>query len=371
MKALEKFLKKLLVQAIGIFRSGKKIQPQELPVRFFKRILIVKQHDQLGDLLMATPAIRAVRKRFPGAHLAVVVRSYTAPMIWENPNIDEVIVFHEKLKEWNWKVLRGFLDQLRQQGGYDCAIMLNTISRSLSSDIIALLSRAKYIIGPDHLSLDPSIPEKIYDVLTHRSEKVQHEIEHNLDIVRSFGVHDDGFEYDLEIDNQERIEAENIFQSANLQNSSLAIGVHFGTLDKTRRFPLKKLAQVIDWLKSHYDCEVVIVVGPNELPLRDQLLGMLKSKVVTAPVMPVRVAAAFIKRLHLFLCNDTGTLHIASAMRVPTVSFHGMNDPAVWKPVHPRHIGVRAADAKITSISVEQVTGALAIQLKDFENVKL
>ncbi|MCK9407900.1 MAG: hypothetical protein M0R68_02075, partial [Bacteroidetes bacterium] len=255
---IERFLKRLLVQLIGLFRSGRMISPRELPINRFNRILIVRQHDQLGDLLIITPTIRAVRKRFPNAYIGVVVREYTVPVIWDNPHVDEIIVFYEKLKKWNVQMFSLFLDQLRRDGGYDCAIVLNTISRSVSSDIIAVLSKAKYIIGPNHLKLDSDLPEKIYNVLTPRSSQHQLEIEHNLDIVKAIGVPADGYEYDLSIDEDEQSEANKIYQSLHFSGNGLKIGVHFGTLDETRRFPLPKLARVIDWIKTNTDCEVVL-----------------------------------------------------------------------------------------------------------------
>jgi ADP-heptose:LPS heptosyltransferase len=362
MKNIELFLKRFIIQVIGVLRSDRKTPPRELPINRFKRILIVRQHDQLGDLLISTPTIRAVRKRYPNAYITVVVREYNAPIIWDNPHIDETIVFHEKLKSWNFHAIRTFFGQLRREGGYDIAIMLNTVSRSFSSDLIALFARSKYIIGPNHLKLVPDLPEKIYNVLTPRSEKLQLEIDHNLDIVRSFGVHPDGYEYDLIPDSDENHEAETIHHNMKIV-SGITVGVHFGTLDVSRRFPLPKLARLIDWIKSHDECEVVVIIGPNEVKLRQELQRMLKSKVLIAPLMPLRVSAAFIRKMNLFICNDTGTLHIASAMKVPTVSFHSLNDPAVWKPPHERHIGVRADDKKITSITVDQAIEAVKVQL--------
>ncbi len=366
MALIERYAKKLILQIIGLFRSGRMISPRELPVNHLKRILIVRQHDQLGDLLITTPTIRAVRRRFPNAYIGIVVREYTAPLIWDNPNVNEIIVFYEKLSKWNFQLFRSTFDQLRGDGGYDCAIVLNTVSRSLSSDIIAVLSKAKYIIGPNHLKIDPEMPEKIYNVLTPRSPKQQLEIEHNLDIVKAFGVPPDGFEYDLSIDEDELVEAEKVHYGLRL-GAGISVGVHFGTLDETRRFPLQKLAKVIDWMKSTNECEVTLIVGPNEMRMRDDLVRMLKSKVHSAPLMPLRVSAAFIKKMNLFICNDTGTLHIASAMKVPTVSFHGLNDPESWKPPHERHIAVRAADKKITSITPEQAIEAIKIQ---FDRIK-
>ncbi len=368
MREFERFLKRLLLQFIGALRSDRKFSPRELPVNRLRRILIVRQHDQLGDLLISTPAIRAVKKRYPNSYLGVVVREYTAPLMWDNPNVDEIIVFHEMISHWKFQTFRLFLDQLRRDGGYDCAIVLNTVSRSLSSDIIAVLSRAKFIIGPNHLKLDTDLPERIYNVITPRSQKLQLEIEHNLDIVRAVGAAPDGFEYDLSLDSDDITEADKIHYNMRMTSGMFVVGVHFGTLDESRRFPLAKLAKVIDWMKTNNQCEVVVIVGPNEVAMRDDLLRMVKSEVFSAPLMPLRVSAAFIKKLNLFICNDTGTLHIASALRVPTVSFHSVNDPAVWKPPHERHIAVRAEDKKITSITVEQAIEAIKIQIEKIKS---
>ncbi|MBW7889160.1 MAG: glycosyltransferase family 9 protein [Bacteroidetes bacterium] len=363
MASFEKSLKRFLLRLAALFRPSGFFTPQEIPIESFKKILVIRQHDQLGDLLITTPALHALRKKFPYAFIAVVVREYTAPVMLNNPNVDEVIIFYEKLKRWNISRLVHFWRRLRSSGGFDCTIVLNTISRSTSSDVIALLSKAKYIVGPDHLPKEKNDSELIYTVLSHRSEKLQTEIEHNLDIVSVLGAAPDGFEYDLAVTNRERIEAENIFLAMAVPKGKKVIGVHFGTLDTTRRFPLEKLAELINWMKEKYSAEIILIIGPNETESREYLLSLLRYPVISAPIMKLRVAAAFMKHLNVFLCNDTGTLHIASAMRVPTVSFHSLNDPAVWKPPHPRHIAVRAEDHRITSITVAMAQEAVKKQL--------
>ncbi|MGE5314092.1 MAG: glycosyltransferase family 9 protein [Acidobacteriota bacterium] len=325
-----------------------------------KKILVVRQHDQLGDLLISTPAIRALRRTFPDAHIAVVARDYTQPMIANNPNIDQLIVFHDKLKGWSWPELKRFWHELRKDGGFDCAIVLNTVSRSFSSDLIALASRAKFIVGPDHLRHGGMSSECIYNVTTHRDSMKKTEIEHNLDVVRALGAEPDTLEYDLVPTNEERIEAENIFLSLGLPKSKLVVGVHFGTLAVFRRYPLEKLAQVIDAVIERYDAEVILIVGPHEVEKRKYLLSILKHPVYSAPLMPIRVSAAFLKHLDLFIGNDTGTLHIASSQRIPTVAFYGPNDPAVWKPPHARHFAVYAEDKNIPGIPVEQTLDVVA-----------
>lgn len=364
MYPFEKLLKKVLIYLVASFRSPKRIRANEIPLSSLKRILIVKQHDQLGDLLVATPAIRALRKRFPHAHIGIVVREYTAPMIWENPNVDSIIVFYENLDRWSLNMLRAFWSQLRAEGGFDCAIVFNTVSRSLSSDVIAVLSKAKYIVGPGHIALDSDIPEKIYNVITPRSKKIQHESEHYLDIVRALGAPSDGLEYDLVLTDDEDSEADKILYQTGIQSNAVKIGVHFGALNKEKRFPFDKLAKVIEWIKMNYTCEILLIIGPHEIQLRQDLLSRVRNvEVRSIPQVPLRISCAIIKKLNLLLCNDTATMHIASALQIPTVSFHSISDPLQWKPPHERHIGLRAEDKKITSITVEMATAAVETQM--------
>jgi ADP-heptose:LPS heptosyltransferase len=365
MEKLELFFKKILIGIIVALRPHKKILPDALPLSHIKRILIVKQHDQLGDLLVTTPAIRALRKRFPNAFIAIVVREYTMPMIWENPNVDSIIVFYEKLKRWDRHKIQSFWNQLRSDGGFDCAFMFNSVSRSLSSDLIAVISKAKYIIGPNHIPLDVEIPESIYNVTTPRIRKIQHESEHYLDIVRPLGIKADGLDYDLHLTTEEESEADRILYDIGIQNRMLTIGVHFGALNKEKRYPLDKLATAIKWIKENYICEILPIIGPREIQQQQELLNRLRNKELrTMPVLSLREACAVIKKLNLLICNDTSMLHIASACQVSTISFHSITDPIQWKPVHERHVALRAADKKIGSITIDMVTSAVQSQLE-------
>jgi ADP-heptose:LPS heptosyltransferase len=366
MQSLELYLQRILLRSITLFLSRPKYSAAQLPIDSFKRILIVRQHDQLGDLLIATPAIRAVRKRFPNAFIAVVAREYTAPILECNPYVDEVITFYEKLWRWNIRKAISFWRSLRGDHGFECAIVLNTISRSLSSDLIALLSRARYIVGSDHLSHDASRPETIYNVISHRSAGQMTEISRNIEIVQTLGAEMNDFEYDLVLKDAEVIEAERNFQTLIINPRKDIVGVHFGALNPSRCFPLDILARIIDWTIENYDVEIVLIVSPNEIQRREYLVSQLSHKVHFAPVMPLRVMAAFMRHLSLFICNDTGTLHIASSQRVPTVSFHSSSDPAIWKPPHSRHIALRADDGLIASITVEQVKAAITSATKMF-----
>ena len=77
------------------------------------------------------------------------------------------------------------------------------------------------------------------------------------------------------------------------------------------------------------------------------------------PTLSLRIVAALLDQLNLLICNDTGVLHLAAAVNTPTVSFHAISDPAVWKPVGPRFIGLFARNGSIGAIPVDEVITAV------------
>jgi ADP-heptose:LPS heptosyltransferase len=250
--------------------------------------------------------------------------------------------------------LYSFWRQLRN-GRYDCAIVLNTVSRSFSSDTIAVLSRAKYIVGPDLPSYDASRPEKIYNVVARRSPGQKTEIERNLDIVRTLGADENDWEYDLVLTEAETAEGLKVYRSLNLSEGKRVLGVHFGGENPAKCLPLATLAAVIERAIVQFDCQVIVIRGPGEDARLKTLKGLLNIPISVAPVLPLRIAADLIRRCDLFVCNDTGTLHLASSQRVPTVSFHAISDPDVWKPAHARHRAIRAEGGLIETISADAV----------------
>lgn len=366
MFSVEQILKRFLLRAVVLFIPQRHSSVTELPLDTFRRILIIRQHDQLGDLLIATPAIRAVRRKFPDAFVALVAREYTAALLERNPHLDQVIVFYEKLWRWNLRKLYTFWRTLRGQGGFDCAIVLNTVSRSLSSDLVALLSKARFIVGPDHLSLDSTHPERIYNVISRHSPDRMTEIERNLEILYPLGATVNDFEYDLILSDEEVSRAEKIFAALKVAPGKIVAGVHCGALNPSKVFPLKRLVSIIDWLVERYRAEIVLVTSEREKDRKEFILSQVRQMIHTAPPMPLRVAAAFMRQLDLLLCNDTGVLHIAASQRIPTVSFHSLSDPKIWKPPQPRHVALRASDEQITSISIDEVQRAVAQVINGF-----
>jgi hypothetical protein len=121
------------------------------PVR---RILAVKLHDQLGDFLLATPALRALRERYPEARLALVTRAFLAPLATRVPLVDQVWVLPSIRRP---RDLVSWFETISAVAMFhpDLAWVLNSVSRSKTADAVAALSRAKVVIGRSRVGAGP------------------------------------------------------------------------------------------------------------------------------------------------------------------------------------------------------------------------
>ena len=326
-----------------------------------KRILIIRQHDQFGDFLLTTPAIRALRARFPDAHLALVVRAYLYPVAQGNPDVDEVLVFHESAFGWKPRDIRSFVGLMRRPT--DLAIVFNTVSHSLSSDLIAWLSGAPVVMGPasptfDHLDHNP-----FYTVNVPVDPEPRHQIQRNLDLVRYVGADTDDFSYGYAMSAEERTGGREVIESLSGGPEGPVVAVHFGTGDARKRYPVEHLARVCEELAARHSARILVILAPGE----DELLRALREETSTplrcAPPMTLRMVAGVIHAADLLVCNDTGVLHLAAAVGTPTLSFHATSDPAWWKPPGARHRAFYAVNQRIEQISPDRVCREITAML--------
>ena len=330
------------------------------------RILIIRQHDQFGDFLLTTPAIRALRRRFPDARLTLVVRAYLYPVARGNPDVDEVLVFHESGFRWRPGDIRSFVGLMRDP--VDLAVVFNTVSHSLSSDLIAWLSGAPVVMGPatptfDHLDHNP-----FYTVNVPVDPGPRHQIQRNLDVVRHVGADTDDLSYGYYMSAEERAGGREVIdglESGPGEPGGPVVAVHFGTGDARKRYPVEHLAHVCDELAARLSARILVIPAPGEDDLLRAFREATSAPLHSAPAMSLREVAGVIHAADLLVCNDTGVLHLASAVRTPTLSFHATSDPAWWKPPGPGHRAFYAASQRIEDIPPDRVCREIAAMLDD------
>jgi ADP-heptose:LPS heptosyltransferase len=357
----EKHFKRFLLWAFERIIPDELIKPEDVDRTAIRRILVIRQHDQLGDLLLSTPVFPALRKAFPKARITAIARHYTHAVLLNNPNIDQVLVFPEKVRLATparlWCLWRG----LKQ--GYDLTIVLNTVSHSLSSDVLCWLSNAKLRLGSEELPFPGRRENLFYNMLAPEPETRLHETRRNLHILEYLGITCE--------DTDEQVfltEAEKENGRLELYRNHLiperTIGIHLGAANLCNRWPHEKYAALADWLGGELGFKVLVFWGPKEEELGERFLGAVKTDVATIRGLTLRQLAAVMARLRLVICNDTGMMHLAAAAGAPTFAVFGRSEPELWRPLNKRFYGVRGLDKTRASAELEVVKSAVKKMLE-------
>lgn len=321
-----------------------------------KKILIIRQHDQLGDFLLSTPVLRAVRENFPQSFIALVVRPYFAPVALNNRYVDQVIVTYERLAQLRLSRLRQFWREIRQ--GFDLAVMLNTVSHSLTSDWIVQLSRARWVIGPDHLPYKGTTRNFFYNFLVPYPTETGHQSRRNLDILRPFGISTANERENMTLLPEEHNWAEAFLQERGRDRNRPCIAVQAGAAKISNRWPVDNFAQAASRLAEQYHAQLLLTWGPKEIELGERLKAGIKGQILFGGFLDMRKTAALFAQADVVLCNDTGIMHLAAAVGTPLVAVFGSTNPDEWKPIGDEFVAVRADDHQIDSVTPDMMVAA-------------
>jgi heptosyltransferase-2 len=313
----------------------------------FDRILVVKLAD-LGDLLTATPALRALRLRFPRARVSALVTPHTACLLEGNDAVDEVLVFPKDVFDRPSALLRlgSLLKSCRlaldlSAARFDAAILLHHLTtRWGSAKYRALLAAtgARVKVG-----LDNGAGHFLTARAVDRGFGARHEVDYWLDVVAVLGAHHPSPSLELHLTAAEIDAGAERWQSLGLKGRPV-VTLHPGSgrFSVARRWPADRFAAAGDML-SAAGLDVVIVAGPGEEPVAQAVLDGMRSKAVLLhDVGSPRSLAGLLRNSSLFVGNDSGVMHCAAAVGVPVVGVFGLSNHRAWGPYPPeRHRVVR------------------------------
>ena len=319
------------------------------------RILVIKAHDQLGDFLVATPALQALRSRFPSARIELVTRDYLAPLARRQPALDAVHVLPRVRGVRAAGEMVALVARLRKLAP-DLALVLNSVSRSRTADRLASLSGARVVVGRSkvgagaidpHVSDDPYVPaherlaagklnDPVYDLDLEIGRGSIHQVDRLLDLVRWTGANGAVPRMVLEVTQEERERG-----LAALKGKAPRVGVHPAAANALKCWPEASFVE----LASRLDATLWIFDTPKEPGPARAVHGGLLSRGVAAGLVPAGSLDDFVvaaSALDLMICNDSGVMHIAAALGVPTLSFHSLGRPEEWAPRGNQAIALHA-----------------------------
>lgn len=286
-----------------------------------KNVLLLRT-DRIGDLIVSTAAIRAIRKRFPEAHLAVVCSNKNLEVLANSPDIDE-------LHPLSRSGVFGLLRRLKKTR-WDLAVDLNT-AFSLTSGFLTLAVPASL-----RLSFEKEGGEFFYDVRLPTEEK-SHRVREAMKLVSWLGGDSSDIGYRIYPSGNDDERALKELAKLGWKEGDDWTAVHPGNIKKyDNRWPAGRFSELLDKIAASGK-RIVLLKGPEEQPLIDRVLSEMQAKPVVAPTLPLLVTACLLKRMKLVLCNSTSTLHLAAAVGAPTLSFLSGYSHACWRVQGPKH----------------------------------
>ena len=295
-------------------------------IKGIRKILVINLGG-IGDFLLSTPALRALKKGFPEATIAFMGVSRTCEMARTCAYFDRVIPFafyDEEKRKFLFAMSFQMFDFLRalRKEKFEITINMRTIVSFLGALRMAFVFWAigsPYRLGRDTegrgFFLNMKIPE------SDAGDKL--EMDYDLATVELLGVDISDRSFDAGLFGQDTGSITLLLEKEGVKASDRIIAVNPGGMF-SRRWPLENFIKVIEELRQRVSCKVVVVGGIQELGLSTRLRLRLGPDIVDLiGRLSLLDSAALLKRSRLFITNDTGPMHIAAILKVPMVAIFG------------------------------------------------
>lgn len=335
----------------------KTISPEEENI---KKILVLR-YDRIGDMVLSTGAFKALRQKFPAAFITVLASERNKELIENDPHIDEILVYRGR---------HAFLKELKPRR-IDLGIDLFH-TYELGSALLAYLCRIRYRLGFEIWGRQVFFNIRGPDMSGNYTMG-----QHTLRLLSCLGIDTKDCSPKLYLLDEEMEWAKGFLSSLKISSKDLKIAIHPGGFYPSQRWPADRFAGAGKKIIEKFGINIILLGDKSE----EGLLKEIKQKINTDKVsilceLSLRQIISVLNECNLLICNNSGILHIACALNVPTVSTMGPTDPALWWPQGENHIVLkkelacrpcnRAICGKHTCldlITVEDVLGAVEIQL--------
>lgn len=290
--------------------------------KFERKILVIKLW-AIGETILALPAIKELKRLYRGYKIIALCTNYNRAVFDRCKYVDGVISFSPF----------GILKALESARKENFEIVVDFEPYTKISSAVAFLSGAKTRVGFSSRKLlytRFAEPERIHAVKNFVNlAKLLGNVKYPKELVK------------LSLDAKDRKAGLEILRKNGIGKGGLKIGVHagLGYSSAIRKWPGKKFALLCDKLAEKYGAKIVFVGSEKDRRLNESIISLMKFK--TAEIYEnVPTLAAVMENLDLFIANDSGPMHLAAAMGVPTIGLFGPNMPELYGPYGSRNIGI-------------------------------
>ncbi|MFC1650102.1 glycosyltransferase family 9 protein [Candidatus Latescibacterota bacterium] len=349
-KRIERYGKRFIRSVLGSFLKPVPLERIDIQAETIKRILVVRQDSRLGNLVLMSPFLSAIKAAMPNAELDVLISEGFEEVLTGNPNVDNVILFEKKrarLMPWSYL----FLIKDLRKNEYDMAIDVSDgYHFSLNNILLTAFSGAHYMLGYDRgdarsfLNMLVPLPAKN----THMSDAILGLAEKISPIVGEFPM-------TYYLSDEGRAFADKWLIDKNIHEIDSFFVIHPGGKGR-KKWEAKNFAALIDKINDTVGVKIVVLGGKAEEETINVIKKHAKTQFDILNNVSVSEMAAVIERCDMFISGDTGPMHVSAALGRPTVALFISSNYCVYGP---RGINSRVVAGKGGDFSFDDIMLAI------------
>ncbi len=343
------------------------------------RCLLLSRLRFMGDVILTTPLIRALKNGMPQARLLYMTEPPFTELLENNPYLDRIIPFDRNYFD-RLPPLRSLVEQIR---------FFKKLKRekcSVSVDLLGLPRTAfqLYLSGaPIRIGGDYRYRKHLYTHLFPVSRNAwRTAIDFNLNILKFFGLPSDSTRTEVFLREGEKAWAADYLKLHGFDLNRPIVGLHPGGTWPAKLWPWERFAELAIRLNQELGVQVFLTGGPKDQEILDEVKKKTGDAAFRGEVFNLRQLAALLNQFSVFVSNDCGPMHLAPAVSTPTIGIFGPGEPDIWFPYSksdghrfiykhvscsPCHYDFCPIDhICMTSIAVEEVFEAVRQTLQRF-----
>jgi len=298
-----------------------------------RRVLAVRL-DNLGDVLMTTPAISAIRLGTRDAHISLLTSPTGAALARCLPMLDEVIAFDAPWVKGSGKRACDDTDGERRllgrlaRGHFDAAVIFTVCTQSaLPAALLCRLAGIPLRLAHSRENPYDLLTDWVPDPDTVRTD-MRHEVARQLALVGSVGWQVDDERLQMAVTPQQRGRVRALLRAAGIADGQRYFVVHPGASAPSRRYPADRFGRAADEIAARSGCLAVFTGDAAEQPVIDEARrAMTQRSIALAGRLGIGELGALIDGARLLVANNTGPAHIAAAMGTPVVVLYALTNP--------------------------------------------
>lgn len=330
-----------------------------------KNILIVNL-SLIGDVLLSTPVIKNVKLKYPEASIRFLTIPWSREVIENNPHVSEIIVYdkHKVDKGWNGLIR---ISRILSKYSFDLSIIIN---KSFGSALICFLAKIPYRIGYASEGRSWLLSKNI------KYNEDLHIAENHIRLLSLLNIKNYDRRTEFFFTQRDSEYIDNLLHKSGIKNKPL-IAINPSASWETKKWGVEKFIRLANIIKAKLDVDIAFIGSKmDEKVVNDVISGLDFECLNLLNKTSLSQLGAFLSRCKLFITNDSGPMHLATAVGTPIVAIFGPTSPLKCGPFYGNSINIQSEVKCINcykkeckslecmnSISVERVFDAVKFKL--------